>query len=119
MKFPLPGTLAAFNIVVLLCTSAQAEMTAHEVLDYISAPDNEAIRVYFKRLVEGVEWTNAMLANQGRERLYCAPATITLTDEQCLDILRRAGKRTPSVASSPAPAVLLKSLQIAFPCPTR
>jgi hypothetical protein len=116
MKHLLP--LALLSAAICTATPAAAELSAKLLLDAFQAKgDKGTIKVYFRGLSEAFAWSNTALNNQGQTRLYCEPATITLTDEQELDIMRRYVESRPSFGTDPAGMVLLLSLKNAFPCP--
>jgi hypothetical protein len=115
MKRLLP--LALLSAVIFVTTPAAAEMSANQMIEYFKKDETSTIKVYFRGLHEAYAWSNTALNAQSQPRLYCEPASVTLTDEQSFDIMRRSVETNPSTGTSPAPMVLLLSLQAAFPCP--
>jgi hypothetical protein len=109
----------AIIAVALIATilPAAAEMSAKQMIESFTKENTTTIKVYLRGLHQAYAWSNTALKAQGNPRLYCEPASITLTDEQSLDIMRRSVEANPSTGTSPAPMVLLLSLQAAFPCP--
>jgi hypothetical protein len=109
----------AIIAVALIATilPAAAEMSAKQMIESFTKEDTTTIKVYFRGLHEAFAWSNTALKQQGKLRLYCEPASITLTDEQSFDIMRRAVVTDPKLGTNPAGLALLLSLQVAFPCP--
>ena len=79
------------------------------------------VMTYITGVGEGLAWANAQLSALGRERLYCAPAGLTLAnykdflDRRIADeAKRRSGDELDKLNIEP---LLLQGLMEAFPCP--
>jgi hypothetical protein len=110
--------LIALLTIVLSTTPAAAETSAREFLQMYASDDNQAAKIYLRGLHQGVSWSNTVLNYQKLPKLYCAPDTITLTDDQVQDVIRRLVEKEPLNGTYPIAMVMLKALQRAFPCPS-
>jgi hypothetical protein len=102
--------------VVLSATPASAELSAQDLLKMFGGSEDTSARLYFRGMLHGFAWSNTVLISRKESKLYCEPSTITLTDEQSLDILRRYVQAEPKRGTYPVPMMMIKSLQEAFPC---
>jgi hypothetical protein len=113
MKNKLWRTLAAVGVAVLLIRPAAAEISGN---DAVIKANDPSVSAFTAGMGHGYDWANTYLRLAGQRPLYCEPQTITLTVEQRVDIMTRFLERFPADRSKPMGAVLLKSLQEAFPC---
>ena len=67
-------------------------------------------------MVTGLSWANVVLKSEGRSRLYCPPPDLALTNEQQIGLLRVAVTVQPEWGTYPVGFIMLKALQLAYPC---
>ena len=101
-----------------LSVPAHAEASANAFLQHISegGTNGATFSVALNGYENGYGWSNAMLENSGRAMLYCQPATVALTPEQLVEILRRYVTQNSRIGEEPAGLALLLALMAAFPC---
>lgn len=113
------GALITLVIAYWAITPARADdMTIALFEQNISAGGRAAIeaRWFIGGIESGLSWANAALEVYGRPKLYCEPGKVALTDDQMIDILRRAVQSHRVDTGSRLAPTLLLAFQEAFPC---
>ena len=81
---------------------------------------NSTLRLYFRGLQDGLEYSNAYLREAGTTQLFCAPETIALNVENYLqfaDEALAAAREGPLKESYPIAPILVQTLRSKMPCP--
>jgi hypothetical protein len=82
---------------------------------HLVAKDRREMAEWINAMQIGMMWANVMLKDRGQPMLYCQPE-IAITNDQMLDMLRRAVKDNPKWGDFPVALAVLVTLQWAFPC---
>ncbi len=111
-------TAAVAAACAMLSVPAHAEASANAFLQHISegGTNGATISVAVNGYEKGYGWSEAVLVNSGRDMLDCQPASVALTPEQVVEILRRYVTQNSRIGEEPAGLALLLALMAAFPC---
>ena len=113
--------LARVMAVALAATLAFGAAAAAPVtFKQYKEPKDESERrlnaTYLSGVSDGLLSVNAILQSEGRLRVFCPPPTLTLTESQADDILKRAAKEVSNPDLTPIAALLTEGLKSRFPC---
>jgi len=110
-----------FLILFLCLASYPAACVETDTAKFLKNFDAAADKVrgleYLSGFESGIGWANAALTQRHDRPLYCVPATLSLTPDQILQILRDELEKVPKLATSPVGMTLLYGLKETFPCP--
>ena len=123
MKLLLSLSLAAL-ILVYPALSSAIDITLYKELRAASPKSaaGSTLRIYFRGLQDGLEFSNAAMISAGKTPLYCAPKLIALNTENYLQFVDEAlaAEREgplPLKQSYPIAAILAQMLPSKMPCP--
>lgn len=68
-------------------------------------------------IYNGIEWANAYLEANHRQKIYCPPTKIAIQVEQLADMLTRSVADKPSLGKQPFGLAVLDAVISDFPCP--
>jgi hypothetical protein len=107
----------SFCATLLLVSPARAEPAATDFLKSLDGGDESGL-VYLNGIAQGIDWTEALLEQSGRKRLYCGPEKLSFTPDQYASILREYVKRNPKAGGLPIGGAMLFAMIDTFPCST-
>ena len=111
----------AIAVVVATCViiPARADNEFENAGSFVEAyghGDNVQMRLYIRGVGDGISIYNALLHTRGSGLAYCPPEKVGLVDAQYVAIMKEFMAKFPKTRTSPVSAVLIYSLQDAFPC---
>ena len=118
-------------LILISLLALSASIASAENLSKVDGSIRSTLEIYDKELVPedrkhlanwiggmqlGLPWANVMLKGRGQPLLYCQPEKLTLTDDQMIDMMRRAMKDNPKWGDFFVGMMVLVTLQRSFPC---
>ena len=73
-------------------------------------------KVYLGGVTQGLIAFDAELRIEGRQRLFCLPEKLALTDEQAENIMMREAQKMADPDRLPVSLILINGLEETFPC---
>lgn len=107
---------ATFVALIVVSTGATAEIPLSQ---YDQFKTTDTFKTYMTGVGIGLKWANAMLKNEGKSPLYCAPDNVGFDQNDYLSLLENEVEKKNLRKDSPDAAVemvLLFALKNAFPC---
>jgi hypothetical protein len=108
-----------FSVVWLLCFLPSIVFADFRLSEYQKAKDSPTAKLYVMGTVEGILVANNALSINGKDKLFCMPATeqfvgdvlFAFLDLQIGLLSKKEKESNPSIA-----AIMMRGMQYAFPC---
>jgi hypothetical protein len=112
-------TLAIVVCLLLSAASAHAEMNVKDFFakyDRADASDKQFMETVLGQVGNGLSWANSRLGFLKRQKLFCQPGDLALTDVQTVQLLRQHTRTNPKLEQAPFGLGLLVSFEEEYPC---
>jgi hypothetical protein len=104
---------------LLLPGSAFAESSSNEILNVLDH-GNDQEKFFANGFIQGnmvaLSWANTYLTSEGERLIFCRPASLNLTFDQEIRILKDRIEESPTLGTAPVGLALRMAMEISFPC---
>jgi hypothetical protein len=113
-------TLALTLLTACFTLNAKAEMTADQYKKWAHADNSSVYAAYITGAINELGWANGDLIAKKRPPLFCPPEQLPIGAQTVYPLLDEFFTNHPGLSDDfPVGLAILRSLQAAFPCPTK
>ncbi len=107
--------------LLMVFTGIASATIGPTIKEYEASKNDNSMRIYVNGVAHGIQWANVDLLTEKLTRVYCPPQTLTITEDNLIEILNdrikymrdRIGNKVSKISVG---LVLLDGLKTTFPC---